>query len=95
MIDGIPRIYNWITLFRNMEALLELLDQVEDAIGVDNDTVCDKTTQTVPGRDATEVRKTSYISPFTMHHVKTLSSTGIHAELALQSMLLLKLLSIQ
>lgn len=41
MIDGIPRIYNWIMLFRNMEALLELLDQVEYAIGVDNDTVCD------------------------------------------------------
>ncbi|KAI5399142.1 hypothetical protein KIW84_064502 [Lathyrus oleraceus] len=51
MIDGIPRIYNWIMLFRNMEALLELLDQVEDAIGVDNDTVCDKTTHSFKSQD--------------------------------------------
>jgi len=31
--------------------LLELLDQVEDAIGVDNDTVCDKTTHSCNSQD--------------------------------------------
>ena len=31
--------------------MLELLDQVEDAIGVDNDTVCDKTTHSGNSQD--------------------------------------------
>jgi hypothetical protein len=31
--------------------LLELLDQVEDAIGVDNDTVCDKNTHSFKSQD--------------------------------------------
>lgn len=31
--------------------MLELLDQVEDAIGVDNDTVCDKTTHSCNSQD--------------------------------------------
>ncbi|XP_024627209.1 DNA replication ATP-dependent helicase/nuclease JHS1 isoform X2 [Medicago truncatula] len=38
-------------LRQHKKALLELLDQVEDAIGVDNDTVCDKTTHSCNSQD--------------------------------------------
>ncbi|CAI8612315.1 unnamed protein product [Vicia faba] len=38
-------------LRQHKKALLELLDQVEDAIGVDSDTVCDKTTHSFKSQD--------------------------------------------
>ncbi|CAJ2669775.1 unnamed protein product [Trifolium pratense] len=38
-------------LRQHKKALLELLDQVEDAIGVDNDTVCYKTTHSLKSQD--------------------------------------------
>ncbi|KAK2360181.1 DNA replication helicase [Trifolium repens] len=59
-------------LRQHKKVLLELLDQVEDAIGVDNDTVCDKNTHSFKSQDAFANKlpvKVNHLAERTISHI--------------------------